>query len=316
MAIVDLFSKRQKRLKGEVAEVYTYDEIPSHLRVQIVQMWLIALGQSGDFRHIGQSTAYIYIVDTLCSEYGYFALSSPQPGGVLRNREYIQELVEFFMSVKDTEKAIDAIELSFQVINAYTRRFDYLRRRDADSIANDVITQLNSRFKEHAIGYQFLDNRIVRFDSELIHSEVVVPSLRLLNQPGFSGVQDEFLQAHSHHRQANNKEALVECLKAFESMMKAICNKRQWAYDPKSTAKDLINLCLQKELVPSFWQSSLGALRTLLESSVPTGRNKLGGHGQGSEPVGVPDYLVAYMLHMTAACIVFLGDADAAYSPS
>ena len=39
----------------------------------------------------------------------------------------------------------------------------------------------------------------------------------------------------------------------------------------------------------------------MLESSIPTGRNKLSGHGQGTTPVSVPDYLVAYMLHMTAS---------------
>ena len=50
--------------------------------------------------------------------------------------------------------------------------------------------------------------------------------------------------------------------------------------------------------------------RSMLESSVPTGRNKLSGHGQGSTPTTVPDYLVAYMLHMTASTIVFLAEAE------
>jgi hypothetical protein len=45
---------------------------------------------------------------------------------------------------------------------------------------------------------------------------------------------------------------------------------------------------------------------------VPTGRNKLSGHGQGSTPKDVPDHLAAYMLHMTASAIVFLAEAEAA----
>src|SRR5262249_21084556 len=38
MARVDLFSKRQKRKRGEVPEVYVYDQVPKGLRVQIVQL--------------------------------------------------------------------------------------------------------------------------------------------------------------------------------------------------------------------------------------------------------------------------------------
>jgi hypothetical protein len=48
----------------------------------------------------------------------------------------------------------------------------------------------------------------------------------------------------------------------------------------------------------------------MLESSIPTGRNRLSSHGQGSTPTTVPDYLVAYMLHMTASTLVFLTTAD------
>lgn len=48
----------------------------------------------------------------------------------------------------------------------------------------------------------------------------------------------------------------------------------------------------------------------MLESSIPTGRNKLSGHGQGTTPTNIPDYLVAYMLHMTASTVVFLATAE------
>jgi hypothetical protein len=50
----------------------------------------------------------------------------------------------------------------------------------------------------------------------------------------------------------------------------------------------------------------------LLESGVPTARNRLGGHGQGAKPTSVPDHIVAYLLHMTASTIVFLIEADRA----
>jgi hypothetical protein len=94
--------------------------------------------------------------------------------------------------------------------------------------------------------------------------------------------------------------------------MKAICAKRSWQYDPKATASPLIQVLIGHELIPPFWNQHFSALRTTLESGVPTARNRLGGHGQGSQVVGVPEHIVAYVLHLTASAIVFLAEAEKA----
>lgn len=307
MATFDLFSKRQKRLRGDVPDVYTYDGIPNPLRVQIVHVWTDTLGNGSQWYEGQVRHAYEFIVNTLCREYGVFKLPGAEDYG---NRDYINELANFFLQVKSVEKALDAIELSFRVIDRSTREWSYLSRRNASEIADGAISELNDRFKEHGIGFQFIGGEIIRVDSELIHSEAVKPALRLLNSKNYSGAQQEFLSAYEHYRHKKNKEALNDCLKSFESTMKAICDKRKWQYQSNATAKALIQVCFDNELVPSFWQQQLSSLRSMLESSIPTGRNKLSGHGQGSNPVVVPDYLTAYMLHMTASTLVFLVTAE------
>ena len=138
----------------------------------------------------------------------------------------------------------------------------------------------------------------------------MISALKLLHQDHFSGAQEEFLKAHEYYRSGENKDALISCSKAFESVMKVICTKRGWNYDENSTANELIQICFHNKLVPKFWQSHFSALRSLLESSIPTARNKLGAHGQGAAPIAVPDYLVAYMIHMTASTIVFLAESE------
>lgn len=307
MAIFDLFSKRQKILRGDVPDVYVYDNLPQPLRVQIVHIWTDTLGK-GEQCWDGQvKQAYEFIVNALCREYGLFKLPGAKDYG---NREFITELANFFLQVDDVEKALDAIELSFRVIDRLTRSWEYLRRNDASERADQAISELNNRFKEHGVGFQFLEGEIVRVDSELLHIEAVKPALRLLNEKNYQGAQQEFLSAHEHYRHNKNKEALNDCLKAFESTMKAICDKRKWTYQPNATAKALIQVCFDNNLVPSFWQQQLSSLRSMLESSIPTGRNKLSGHGQGAVPTYVPDYLVAYMLHMTASTLVFLTNAE------
>ena len=147
---------------------------------------------------------------------------------------------------------------------------------------------------------------IIRKDSEFLHAEAVKPALSLLSDNRFKGANEEFLQAHKHYRDGDDKACLVECLKAFESTMKIICDAKKWAYDSKATAHPLIQICLDKGLVQTFNQQQLTSLRTLLESGIPTIRNKQGGHGQGSQPKEVPAELARYALNITAATIVLL----------
>ena len=82
MSIFDLFSKRQKKLRGEVPDVYTYDKIPQPLKVQIVHIWRDTLGDVGQYhqdRHVYD--CYKFIVETLCREYGVFKLPGAEEYG-------------------------------------------------------------------------------------------------------------------------------------------------------------------------------------------------------------------------------------------
>ncbi|MEI6847961.1 MAG: hypothetical protein WCK32_08015 [Chlorobiaceae bacterium] len=201
------------------------------------------------------------------------------------------------------------MEWSFIYIDRLTRCY-YLNRENASEVADNAISELNDRFKEHGVGFQFIEEKIVRVDSEFIHVEAFKPALRLLTEKNYHGAQQEFLSAYEHYRHGKHKEALNDCLKSFESTMKAICDKHKWSYQHNDTAKTLIKICFDNSLVPLFWQQQLSSLRSMLESSIPTGRNRLSGHGQGATPTVVPDYLVAYMLHMTASTLVFLTTAE------
>lgn len=306
--IFNLFSKRQKELRGEVPDIYVYDIVPNALRVQIIHIWQDTLGTYNDYvRYSKVKEAYQFIVDVLCREYGLFYLPSHDK---YSDRMYLEELANFFLKEKDIEKVIDIIELSFKTINVFTKDYQYLRRPNNVELIEKAINELNYRFKEHGVGFQFVENEIIKIDSELLHSEAVKPVLKLLNQKNYKGAQEEFLSAYEHYRHGKNKESLNDCLKAFESTMKAICDKHKWQYKSGDTAKTLIQICFDKGLIPAFWQAQFTSLRSMLESSIPTGRNKLSGHGQGTEPISIPNYLVAYMLHMTASTLVFLTTAE------
>ncbi|MYN68209.1 MAG: hypothetical protein F4X11_24860 [Acidobacteria bacterium] len=314
MPILDIFSKRQMKLRGDVPDVYSYDVLPEPLKVQIVHIVLGALGNPQEYYSSVQyedsqvRATYKAIVDILCREYGVFRL--PEEHHDHGERMYLQELVNFFLQEKNVERSLDVVELCFRVIDQGTRDWRYMRRSNASGVADDALREINERFQEHGVGYCFQNGRIVRIDSQLIHSEVVKPALTLLSGKHYAGAQQEFLNAHEHYRAGKAKEALNECLKAFESTMKTVCDRQGWTYEQNATAKKLLDICFDNGLVPAFWKQHFSALRSLLESSVPTGRNRLSGHGQGSVPTSVPAFLVGYVLHMTAAAIVFMGKAE------
>ena len=272
-------------VRSEVPDVYSYDDIPEAFRTQVILILQDINLLSRFFEHI---------VKMLCREYGVFILceAENQYGG----RDFERELYRFIFENQETDRVLDAIELAFKFVKNRCGR-------------DDSIQELNQRFKEHGIGYQFEGN-IVRVDSQLVHQEAVKPALTLLSDPSYSGPQDEFLSAYEHYRQGKHKEAMNDALKAFESTLKVICTKQGWKTKETDTASKLLDVCYKNMLIPAFWQNHMTGLRATLEGGVPTGRNKTSGHGQGATPTQVPDYLVSYVLHMTASAIVFFVKAE------
>jgi hypothetical protein len=299
--MIDLFSKRQNRARGDVPDVYQYDDIPNPLRVQVVHILKDAFGDHTAYETNAKS-AYEFINDTLCREYGVFELQS-------RANDHFEAVANFFLQTPEVEKAIDVIELAFRLIDRVVRDNEY-KYSDIQLKADEAIAELNFRFREHGVGYQYESGIMVRVDSQLVHAEVVKPTLNILSKKMFKGANQEFLSAHDHYRNRKYKECLNDCLKAFESTMKAICDKRKWKYEKTVTSKKLISILFEKELIPPFMQSHFGGLRSTLEGGVPTIRNKLGGHGQGSEPTSVPESIASYALHLTATTILFLSKAE------
>jgi hypothetical protein len=214
-----------------------------------------------------------------------------------------------------TEDALNIIELSFQVIDVVVRRAILSGLPTNCGVTqqpDNAIDELNHRFKEHGIGYQYAAGILFRMDSQFLHAEVVKPALSLLSAKGFEGPSEEFLQAFDHFRHGRNKEAVDAALKSFESTMKAICAKRKWTHDTGAAAKQLLEVLVSKGLIPPMLESHFTNLRAAMESGLPTIRNKRSGHGQGPSPVELPEHFVAYALHLLASNIVFLAEADKA----
>lgn len=298
MAITDIYSKRASRAAGAFGDVYSYDDAPRELRNQIIHILDDLLGARVTYVNVTPTDLYIHIDRNLSREYGVQTLTAHDYGK--------SSVHKFILATKNVDRLLDVVELSFR-----TSRSLQIRYPEHARVIGQLLEEFNQRCRESAFGYHIEQGLVIRVDSTYTHSEIVKPTLTLLAQDIFSGPNQEFLNAHEHFRHDRYKECIVDCLKAFESTMKAIATIRGWTIPNKATAKDLIDACFEHELIDPMLRSHFTGLRTTLEAGVPTLRNRVAGHGQGAVPVAVPSYLAQYVLNLTGTNISMLAHAHA-----
>jgi hypothetical protein len=309
MPVYDIYSKRKRQQeKAGRPDIYKYDEIPEGLRNQVICIWRDAIGtkraDSYDHSNEPPDSIWIAIHDILCRELGLSSLGRKEDSPFTK-------CCTFLLEESDIDKILSLIEISFRMIERICSKLDSYAKHRAEITQepDDAIDELNTRFKEHGLGYQYAGGRIVRMDSQYMHTEAVLPAISLLQQPGFEGASDEFLDAHKHYREGNNKDAISAALRAFESTMKSICSLMGWEFPENATARPLIDICIENGLIPQPLQGHFGSLRATLENGLPTISNRLARHGQGKKRIIVPDHYTAYALHLAATNIVFLVEA-------
>jgi hypothetical protein len=305
--IYDLYSKRRR--DGEKAsrdDVFQYDIIPPPVRVQIRKILTDGLGKS--YRAAGgglvRNNFYTSMCQILCREYGLDRLGSGT---------YEYDNLMLFIDSCSTDYFLDVVELGCRFIDRVVRKENHfeVERWDRTKNPDDLLDEVNYRFRRAGIGYRYESGMLLRIDSNLIHSEVTKPALRLLAAYGFEGPEEEFLNAHEHFRHGRQKETITEAAKAFESMMKAVCDRKGWPYAKGARASDLLKVLRTHRLWPDYLDRSFDQLLATLASGLPQVRNDDGAHGQGSTRREVPDYLAAYALHLAASHVVLLAEAAA-----
>ncbi len=312
MALFNLFSKKKREAERQSPDVFRYDEIPHPLRIQLLNALndarqRIFVNTIPSYRFIGTEGDDIFAKACLIlrREFGLVRLfdvrNQIRSINESQTEEHSVEFTVFFEKCK-TDQVLDAVEVVMNLIDEAGRN----HLLDHECNARTVAEELNQRFLEHRVGYQYQSGQIIVETNSVLHSEAITPALTLLSDPRFAGANAEFLKAHEHYRHGRLEECLVDCLKSFESTMKIICDLKGWKYKTTDAAKSLIEVCLANNLIPTFTQQQFTSLRTLLESGIPTVRNKQAGHGQGSNLRQVPPHLARFGLNLTGTVIVLL----------
>lgn len=314
-----LWSKRYEKPK-EGADVYEYDKLPDPFRKQVIHILVSTLGNYNAL----YALSHAYLSEPSANQrWKTLFLRFTREMGVFHlgknpNANPFEQCVEY-LQIAPSKETLDFINCAFEFINEDLRRdSEYMVHVPGQGyqlqFVNEAIEELNLRFQEHSLGYQFLNGQLVQKNNQYLHEEAVVPALTLLSNPQFHGAQEEFLKAHQHYREQRYKEAVAEASKAFESTMKSILDERKWPYEKdKDTATKLVGALLKNHLIPQMVQDQFNQLGGLLKGGIVTVRNKTSGHGQGTKPVVLPGYVAEYALHLAATNIVFLVHAYEEY---
>ncbi|MCY4383695.1 MAG: hypothetical protein OXE44_11165 [Nitrospinae bacterium] len=300
MPIIDIFSRRMRRAEKTEPDVYQYDEIPETLRVQVYRIFSKSIGNSYYKLFNERNKIWDRLRETIAQELGRITIAHQD--------EPRKDCLHFLQSEQDIYQWMDLVELGMQAIDQDCRKYGFYDRPrwGITQIPDDAIKELNFRFRDARLGYQYENGQIVRIDNQLIHAEVTKPALQLLSDPRFKGAEEEFLKAHEHYRTREYEDCISNALKAFESTLKAICDLNSWEYSPGHRASDLLKVIRREKLLPDYLDTSFDQLYGTLHSGLPKVRNEAGGHGQGAVPRQTPDYIAAYALHLAASKIVLL----------
>ncbi|WP_028293917.1 STM4504/CBY_0614 family protein [Oceanobacter kriegii] len=301
MPIIELYSTRNKNI---YPDTYQYDFPSRTLRVQLAKIIGDAIGEIDEVRRgldkYGTCSYFLFrkAHELISKEYGEETLN----GYRLGSYNWAKELI---LSENRVERFLDALELFCTLISKDVERdyYNFSKQGGAKQKPKEAVKEINERMKRDGFGYEYIDGIIIKIDQDFTHSEVTKPALFLLSE--FEGARHEFLNAHEHYRHNRYEESLNYCNKSLESLLQQICKEQSWNFK-KGTVNALIPICMDNGLIPTYLQTQLSSLPTLVSQGVASIRNNVSGHGQGAEVRVVPEHIITYALHLTASNIVFI----------
>jgi hypothetical protein len=298
VVLLEIFSRRKRNAQKTGDDVYQYEEFPKKLRNQILFIfdeWNEQFESYGD-----SSPIYKGLVELMRKELGQQTLTGQYANSV--NHEF----TEWFRSSQSIDDLIDSMEIAVRFARYYGEQDSRHSERYERGLA-----ELNARMLEAGFGFQFENGDAIQASSTFLHQKVVVPAFYLLSSSDFVQPNEEFRQAYDEFNHGNFDDCIHDCCNAFESVLKVILTQKGWAFDPnKDTVNKLLSIAFNNGLIPAYMQTEFAGLRAILESGVPTVRNKIAGHGAGVNPRQIPKYIAAFQLHQTAAAIVLLVEAS------
>lgn len=163
----------------------------------------------------------------------------------------------------------------------------------------ETVRETTGRYAGHDAIYTRAYPKVIMKEDEVLHANAIAPALTLLQRPHFQGANSEYLAALEDYRKGDVGDCLTKCGSAFESVLKVICDRKNWTYKQTDPAKRLIEIVLSHTSLDAYFEQLLIIIATL--------RNKLStAHGAGTAVKQPAPHLAQYALNATASAILLI----------
>lgn len=297
-ALFDVFSLRNQLSEKE----YRPDKISDKLRARILLLYREIISGQGSTYFEKSHPFWSQMFNSLQNLYGRFNLSDDfTPNNVA-------EGVFHFLQTCTADNFFDFIELSFKVEIARQIMHD----------ENDMVDSINEIFRIEDSPYKLTHMvvneekseygnflvvaeypKIIRVEDGVIYKKAIKPALSVLRARHFQVANAEFRGALNEYKRGNYSECLTKCGSSLESVLKVICEKKQWSFNQQDTLNPLIQVVVGESTLPPSFKSVLEHIGVL--------RNKQGSaHGGGAKIRAPKRHIAEYGISSTAAAIVLL----------
>lgn len=299
MEFFETFSQRQARAaRAGEPEIYSYDKFPDALATQITMIWRDAMDVNAFLlggKYYGPTDFWNGVEKRFMRAIGLPYLLR---GSEWHSHTALQRFEHYFLTVAKTDHRLDMVEIVFML----------LAMTDIESVKHHT-DELNFRFKQSGVGYQFVEKTLIRLDSTIAHEDMVKPALILLGREGYEKADAQYRAANEAYRRDEFSQAITEAGRAFESALKAICAQKGWDFAAGDRVSELVAVVVREGLFPPWLEKGITAYVAMLKTGLPATRNNAGAHGSAPDDAAVAGYLARYALHMSAANILMVVEA-------
>jgi len=279
---VPIFSKRYKDyLKSKSLNV---ESISKTLRNRL---WFVVKEfDERNYEYQDIPTIITSIVkDELKHKYGCVQLECFVEGSIKYERKIAFSLHDFFINNYPTD-VFDTIELFYDELNPY----------DRDEFQNKI----NSILEEERYPWILVRGLFFKIDSLFFEKHIYSKTEQFLADDNFAGALDEYKKAREYLTKGEYSEAILYSNKSFESVLKVITN------DDSGIAKKMIDGLLITSIYNELPDDFVKGFGEKVLSALPFIRNKLSGHGQGSEIIKTPKCVAELAINLSGTYINFL----------
>lgn len=178
----------------------------------------------------------------------------------------------------------------------------------SDSEKYPFQTEFNDLMEQFDMPWRLFDGRLIKIDSKQFEQDLRNKALLEMEQlsqmvPEFRNAYLEFLEACNNFTSKDNKYAILNACKSYESVLKVILNMT------KGNADLLIKKFVESEYMNSLpSEVKVTGFQEKVLTSLPFLRNNLAGHGNGQEVYEVPDSIAKLSVNLAATLNTYLID--------